>query len=89
MAAKYDDSFPQVCNLLNLWQGFVSASKGRRSHPSVAKFEYNLETELVVCAMNWKAERINRADMAVSSCMNPSGAKSAPRHFATGLSITR
>jgi len=47
MPIKNDDLYPQICSLLNLWQGFTQASKGRRSHPSVAKFEYNLETELV------------------------------------------
>lgn len=32
---------------MNLWLAFGKASKGRRSHPSVAAFEYNLENELV------------------------------------------
>lgn len=32
---------------MNLWLAFGKASKGRRSHPSVAEFEYNLENELV------------------------------------------
>ncbi len=47
MPLKHSDLYPQVCSLLNLWQGFIQASRGRRSHPSVAKFEYNLEPELV------------------------------------------
>lgn len=47
MSKKYDNLYPQVCSLLNLWQGFEKASKGRRSRPSVVGFEYELEKELV------------------------------------------
>jgi len=47
MSTQYTDLYPPVCSLLNLWQGFVKASKGRRSHPSVAAFEYELEKELI------------------------------------------
>jgi len=47
MPIKSDDLYPQICSLLNLWQGFTQASKGRRSHPSTAAFEYELEKELI------------------------------------------
>ena len=47
ISKKYDNLYPQVCSLLNLWQGFEKASKGRRSRPSVAGFEYELEKALV------------------------------------------
>jgi hypothetical protein len=47
MSQEQFELFSQVCSLLNLWQAFITASKGRRSHPSVAAFEYNLEPELV------------------------------------------
>ncbi|MBV6396695.1 MAG: hypothetical protein HFACDABA_02295 [Anaerolineales bacterium] len=47
MGKIYKNFYPQIYDLLNLWQAFVKASKGRRSHPSIAAFEYNLESELI------------------------------------------
>lgn len=47
MGKVYDDFYPQIYNLLNLWQAFKKAAAGRRKNPSVAQFEYNLENELV------------------------------------------
>lgn len=41
------DIYSQICSLLNLWQAFVKASKGRRGKAAVAQFEYNLEGELI------------------------------------------
>lgn len=47
MSKIYKNFYPQIYDLLNLWQAFVKASKGRRGHPSIAAFEYNLEPELI------------------------------------------
>ena len=47
MGKTYKNFYPQIYDLFNLWQAFVNASKGRRSHPSIAAFEYNLEPELI------------------------------------------
>lgn len=47
MGKIYKNFYPQIYDLFNLWQAFVKASKGRRSHPSIAAFEYNLEPELI------------------------------------------
>jgi retron-type reverse transcriptase len=47
MGRTYTDFYPQIYDPLNLWLAFGKASKGRRSHPSVAAFEYNLENELI------------------------------------------
>jgi len=41
------DTYSQIHSLLNLWQAFMKASKGRRSKPAAARFEYNLEAELI------------------------------------------
>ncbi len=50
------DTYPQVYDLLNLWQAFIKASRGRRSKPAVARFEYDLETELVQLRNELQAE---------------------------------
>lgn len=47
MPKTYNNFYPQIYDLMNLWLAFGKASKGRRSHPSIASFEYNLENELV------------------------------------------
>jgi len=47
MGKIYKNFYPQIYDLFNLWLAFDKASKGRRSHPSVAAFEYNLEPELI------------------------------------------
>lgn len=47
MGKTYDHFYPQIYDLFNLWQAFVKAARGRRGHPSVAAFEYNLEAELI------------------------------------------
>jgi len=47
MPKIYKNFYPQIYDLFNLWQAFVKASKGRRGHPSIAAFEYNLEAELI------------------------------------------
>lgn len=47
MSKSYTDFYPQIYDLFNLWTAFTQASKGRRSHPAVATFEYNLEPELI------------------------------------------
>jgi retron-type reverse transcriptase len=56
MGKTYANFYPQVYDLLNLWQAFIKASKGRRSHPSIAGFEYNLENELVALHHELKEE---------------------------------
>lgn len=43
----YDNFYPDIYNILNLWYAFKKAAAGRRRNPSVAQFEYNLENELV------------------------------------------
>ncbi len=47
MGKIYKNFYPQIYDLFNLWLAFDKASKGRRRHPSVAAFEYNLEPELI------------------------------------------
>ncbi len=47
MGKIYKNFYSQIYDLFNLWQAFGKASKGRRSHPSVAAFEYKLESELI------------------------------------------
>lgn len=47
MGKLYKNFYPQIHDLLNLWTAFTKASKGRRGHPSIAAFEYNLESELI------------------------------------------
>jgi hypothetical protein len=47
MMKTYENLYPQIYDLMNLWQAFKKASKGRRKKSSVAQYEYNLETELV------------------------------------------
>jgi len=47
MGKTYANFYPLVYDLANLWVAFGKASKGRRSHPSIAAFEYNLEGELI------------------------------------------
>jgi hypothetical protein len=47
MMKTYENLYPQIYDLTNLWQAFKKASKGRRKKSSVAQYEYNLETELV------------------------------------------
>jgi hypothetical protein len=47
MGKIYKNFYPQIYDLFNLWQAFGKASKGRRGHPSIAAFEYNLKCETV------------------------------------------
>jgi retron-type reverse transcriptase len=47
MGKTYDDFYPEIYDLLNLWWAFKKAAAGRRKNPSVAQFEYKLENELV------------------------------------------
>jgi hypothetical protein len=47
MGKIYKNFYPQIYDLFNLWLAFDKASKGRRSHPSIAAFEYHLEPELI------------------------------------------
>ncbi|MBI5296209.1 MAG: hypothetical protein HY869_12110 [Chloroflexi bacterium] len=47
MGKIYKNFYPQIYDLFNLWVAFTKASKGRRGHPSIAAFEYNLEPELI------------------------------------------
>ncbi len=47
MGKAYNNFYPQIYDLMNLWLAFGKASKGRRGHPSIVAFEYNLEKELV------------------------------------------
>lgn len=56
MGKTYNNFYPKIYDLSNLWFAFVKASKGRRSHPSIAAFEYNLERELVDLSLALKEE---------------------------------
>lgn len=47
MGKTHTNFYPQIYDLLNLWTALTKASKGRRGHPSIAAFEYNLEPELI------------------------------------------
>ena len=48
MAKKYNKLWPQLTSFSNLWRAFKKAAKGKRSKPSVAGFEYDLEENLFV-----------------------------------------
>jgi hypothetical protein len=39
--------YDQICAFDNLYAAFRAARKGKRSHPAVAAFEFNLESELI------------------------------------------
>jgi hypothetical protein len=39
--------YDQFCSFDNLYAAFRAARRGKRSHPAVAAFEFNLETELI------------------------------------------
>mgnify|MGYP001148332269 FL=1 len=43
----YKHLFPQICEFENLYQAFLQARKGKRRHPTVASFEFNLEENLL------------------------------------------
>lgn len=47
MGKQYENFYPQVYDLFNLWLAYKKAAAGRRKNPSTAAFEYNLENELV------------------------------------------
>jgi hypothetical protein len=47
MPKRYYDLYPKIHDFANLWLAFDRASQGKRSHPSVARFEYDLESELI------------------------------------------
>ena len=47
MATPYYGLYPNIYAFFNLWLAFKHAARGKRSHPSVAVFEYNLEAELI------------------------------------------
>ncbi len=45
--ARRSIMYDQVCAFDNLYEAYLAARKGKRSHPEVAAFEFNLETELI------------------------------------------
>ncbi len=47
MAKRFFDLYPQITALANLWQAWKNASRGKRSNPGVASFEYDLEHNLL------------------------------------------
>jgi RNA-directed DNA polymerase len=47
MARRYFDLYEKVWHPLNLYTAFRAAACGKRAHPAVAGFEYNLEAELI------------------------------------------
>ena len=47
MAKRFFNLSPQVSALLNLWQAWKDAARGKRSNPNVASFEYDLEHNLL------------------------------------------
>jgi len=47
MARSFDNLYPALCAFPNLLLAYRKAARGKRGHPSVAAFEYNLERELL------------------------------------------
>lgn len=47
MAKTYRNLYPQIWEPLNLWTAYKQAAKGKRSKPTVAAFEYDLEAQLL------------------------------------------
>ena len=54
---RYYNLYPQVYTFSNLWLAFDNASRGKRSRPTVAKFEYHLERELIELQSELREER--------------------------------
>ncbi len=88
MGKIHKNFYPQIYDLFNLWQAFAKASKGRRSHPSVAAFEYNLETELIRLRDELRDETYLPGGIVVSPCMNQREEKFPPRRFGIGWYIS-
>lgn len=47
MAKRFFNLYPQITALVNLWQAWKDAARGKRSNPNVASFEYDLEHNLL------------------------------------------
>lgn len=47
MGRKYYNLYPGIYKFSNLWSAYKQASRGKRSQPSVAAFEYDLENQLL------------------------------------------
>lgn len=47
MAKKYNNLYNQIYHPLNLWFAYKQAAKGKRYKPPVARFEYDLEKNLI------------------------------------------
>ena len=43
----YDDLYPQVCTIDNLYQAWRKARKGKRGREPAAAFEFNVEENLL------------------------------------------
>jgi retron-type reverse transcriptase len=57
MPRRYYNLYPQIHTFSNLWLAFDKASKGKRRRPTVAKFEYHLERELIDLQSELREER--------------------------------
>lgn len=53
----YKNLFAQVCNFQNLYQAFREASRGKRNHSEVQRFEYHLEEQLLGIQKELEEER--------------------------------
>jgi retron-type reverse transcriptase len=57
MTRPYYNLYPHIYTFPNLWLAFDQAAAGKRSRPSVAKFEYHLERELIDLQNELREER--------------------------------
>ena len=57
MTKPYYNLYPHIYTFSNLWLAFDKASQGKRSRPTVAKFEYHLERELIELQNELREER--------------------------------
>ena len=39
--------YDKICNSLDLWWAYKDVARGKRYHPAVASFEYDLEKNLI------------------------------------------
>jgi len=52
----YKHLYPQITSFVNLFQAFKMAARGKRSHPDVADFEYDLEENLLTLQAELQAQ---------------------------------
>ena len=56
MGKIFYDLYDNICNPLNLWWAYKDAARGKRYHPAVAAFEYDLEKNLIEIEQELKNE---------------------------------